>query len=219
MVPSHHMIEDSSESEFDPGTSRDSTMAPQTTREAIVLVWRYDRLIEVTNNVDVGLIRNDANLTAPQKGIQIYLPLWEKTLLLIWQMRTPFLPPLQSPICISTFHFIRTGYELTMPQSGSTVDVVAFQMEFAKLWADIDALISLEEVFPEPAPEEDIGDVVLNALLGKDEPTLNYYLMRRCGSLKSRSWLRVHLLRGALLMVFPLFQLRALLRALLMVIQ
>lgn len=45
-------------------------------REAIVLVWHCDQLIQVTKIVDVGMIKDDANPTAPRKGIQIDLPSW-----------------------------------------------------------------------------------------------------------------------------------------------
>ena len=46
-----------------------------------------------------------------------------------------------------------------------TVDLVAFQAELAYLWAIIYALAA-----------GDAGDVVLNALLGEDEPTINLLL-------------------------------------------
>uniref|UniRef100_M1DIJ0 Integrase core domain containing protein n=1 Tax=Solanum tuberosum TaxID=4113 RepID=M1DIJ0_SOLTU len=45
---------------------------------------------------------------------------------------------------------------LERPQYGPTVDVVAFQTEFAKLWVGIDAL-AIDS--PEPALEDDAGDV------------------------------------------------------------
>ena len=111
-----------------------------------------------------------------------------------------------------------------------TMDLVVFQAELAYLWANIYALAA-----------GDAGDVMLNALINEDEPTINIsratgkhtrasdrtadaqeelrakkekqhylrqlrdnnYFMRRCDNLKKGSWLLVHQLRGALLMLFP----------------
>uniref|UniRef100_M1DTU0 Integrase core domain containing protein n=1 Tax=Solanum tuberosum TaxID=4113 RepID=M1DTU0_SOLTU len=40
----------------------------------IVSVWHCDKLIEVTKIVDLGLIKDDANLASPKKGIDVDLP-------------------------------------------------------------------------------------------------------------------------------------------------
>uniref|UniRef100_M1DYD2 Integrase core domain containing protein n=1 Tax=Solanum tuberosum TaxID=4113 RepID=M1DYD2_SOLTU len=65
-------------------------------------------------------------------------------------------------------------FELRMlerPQHGPTVYIAAFQIELAKIRADINAMAVVDAAMPEPATEEDVGYVVLNALFVLVEDT------------------------------------------------
>lgn len=44
------------------------------------------------------------------------------------------------------------------------MDLTAFHVELEKIQAYIDSLVSVDVVVPDPSLEDDIGDVVINAL-------------------------------------------------------
>lgn len=51
------------------------------------------------------------------------------------------------------------------------MDLTAFHVELEKIQAYIDSLVSVDVVVPDPSLEDDIGDVVINALFCQDGPT------------------------------------------------
>ncbi|WMV45547.1 hypothetical protein MTR67_038932 [Solanum verrucosum] len=42
--------------------------------EATVPIWHCDKLVDVTKTIDVGLIQDDTNPTAPQKSTPVAVP-------------------------------------------------------------------------------------------------------------------------------------------------
>uniref|UniRef100_M1DK40 Integrase core domain containing protein n=1 Tax=Solanum tuberosum TaxID=4113 RepID=M1DK40_SOLTU len=171
-------------------------------REATIPLWPFDRLVEVFKTVDMGLIKDDANHTAPRKGHTARTPraptplgsvlipiarvqkIETRMATLLHYMR----PWMQRSLEESEVHMekmmdekIKAVHkwieafelrELQRPQTRPTIDVTTFQKKLARLRAYVNALSANAEVVLEPTPEV-ADDMVLSSLFGYEMPTLD----------------------------------------------
>uniref|UniRef100_M1D9L6 Integrase core domain containing protein n=1 Tax=Solanum tuberosum TaxID=4113 RepID=M1D9L6_SOLTU len=62
-------------------------------REASVPIWHCDRLLKATKTLDIGFIRDDANLAAPRREPHVNVPPWVLLLLQMWRKCRLMTPP------------------------------------------------------------------------------------------------------------------------------
>uniref|UniRef100_M1DK89 Integrase core domain containing protein n=1 Tax=Solanum tuberosum TaxID=4113 RepID=M1DK89_SOLTU len=155
----------------------------QLCKDSGVLIWHYDKLIQATGTLDIGLIRDEATVAAPRRGSWIDVLLGTDLVDVVEQIlphqatlmmpRPPLLRPLvrppthlETPRLLKPLLFLQLKFKNWRRR---------WPHYFTILRADIDSILATPTDEPESAPNVLVDDTVLGALFSEDielpEPT------------------------------------------------
>uniref|UniRef100_M1DJI0 Integrase core domain containing protein n=1 Tax=Solanum tuberosum TaxID=4113 RepID=M1DJI0_SOLTU len=136
----------------------------QLCRGSGVPIWHCDRLINPTGTLDIGLIRDEANVAAPRREPQIEVPPLGADLAdTVGQLGATIVPlarvtKLEAQMA-TLLHHIQPWMQKSIAESEDRMET-----ELTSLWTDIDAILSTPTVEPQAAPTALADDTVLDAL-------------------------------------------------------
>uniref|UniRef100_M1DHT2 Integrase core domain containing protein n=1 Tax=Solanum tuberosum TaxID=4113 RepID=M1DHT2_SOLTU len=135
----------------------------QLCRDSGVSIWHCDWLIHPTGTLDIGLIRDEANVAAPRREPQVEP--WMQKLIAESEARMERKMEGMMDRKIQAINKCLDAFELrVLERPAPTIDLSSFQSELASLRADVDAILATPIVKPHAAPTALADDTMLDAL-------------------------------------------------------
>uniref|UniRef100_M1DTK3 Integrase core domain containing protein n=1 Tax=Solanum tuberosum TaxID=4113 RepID=M1DTK3_SOLTU len=157
----------------------------------------YGDLGEVTKTLNIGLIRDEANVAAPHKELHMEVPQLRLDLVIDVEKIHPPTPTEDAPashslaVCQALRSSRATPFSVSPTMPLARVQNLEAQMatllqHLASLWADLDILLAPPQIEPESASTTPVVDTVLDALFGDDIPPPSS--SHHAGKLPHSSW-------------------------------
>uniref|UniRef100_M1DNH1 Integrase core domain containing protein n=1 Tax=Solanum tuberosum TaxID=4113 RepID=M1DNH1_SOLTU len=155
----------------------------QLCKDSGVAIWHYDRLIHLTGTLDIGLIRDEANVAAPRREPQVKAAS-------IAPSSSRFTPQLGATVVplarvqkleaqmATLLHHIQPWMQKLIAESEARMErrmegMMDRKAKLASLRTDVDAILVAPTVEPQAAPTALVDDTVLDNLFSgtAEEPT------------------------------------------------